>query len=470
MSTSDHDLHYPRRPEPDEPFGVTEPIEDGPPPFQPSRATRYAIWTLAALGFFLLGVLADRTVFDQGAGLSSISEPSSGATQDDIEKISTVLGLLEDEYYYQPAADADATPFSDTLVNGALEGMTSGLGDDYTVYLEPVEQAPIAEAMSGEYEGIGVWVDYPEGKVRIIAPMPESPAERAGLLPNDIILAADGVPLEGLSGDDTLGLIRGPAGSTVTLTIEREGEAAPLDIVVERAKITTPSVLYTRVGENQQIGLIQITIFGDKTAEQLDRAIEQAQADGVTGIILDVRNNGGGWVETAQHVIGRFVSPEVGPALFEDVNPNDDELNPEPILAGETSAYDIPVVVLVNGGTASAAEIVAGALQDYDRATIVGETTFGKGTVQRVHDFEDGSSLRVTFAQWLTPNQAVIQGVGIAPSVGIADNPDTEADEQLDAAIAVLEGTPLPAASPTASPQASPVASPIASPVATPVE
>jgi carboxyl-terminal processing protease len=464
MSTSDHDPRFSYRQEPDEPFGVTEPIEDGPPAFQPSRPTRYAIWTLAALAFFLLGVLADRTVFDQGAGLSSVSEPSSGASQEDLDKIGTVLGYLEDEFYYQPAPDASATPFSDVLVNNALEGMTSALGDDYTVYLEPVEQAPIAEAMSGEYEGIGVWVDYPEGKVRIIAPMPESPAERAGLLPNDIILAADGVPLEGLSGDDTLGLIRGPAGTTVTLTIQREGAADPLEIGVERAKITTPSVIYTRVGEDQQIGLIQITIFGDKTTEQLDRAIEQARADGVTGIILDVRNNGGGWVETAQQVIGRFVSPETGPALFEDINPNDAELNPEPIKAGEVSAYDVPVVVLVNGGTASAAEIVAGALQDYGRATIVGETTFGKGTVQRIHDFDDGSSLRVTFAQWLTPNQAVIQGVGIAPSVTIADNPDSETDEQLDAAIAVLEGTPLPVASPVASPAASPVASPEATP------
>jgi carboxyl-terminal processing protease len=462
MNTSNHDP-YDQRPEPDERLGVSEPIEEGPPAFQPSRATRVAIWVLAALGFFLLGVLVERAVFDEGQGLSSITEPSSGSS-DDLDKIGTVLDYLQDEYYYQPDPEASGTPFTDALVNGALEGMTAGLGDDYTVYLEPVEQAPIAEAMSGEYEGIGVWVDYPEGKVRIIAPMPGSPAERAGLLPNDIIIAADGVPLEGLTGDDTLGLIRGPAGTTVTLTVSREGTPDPIDIVVERAKITTPSVPYTRVGENSEYGLIQITIFGDNTTEQLDRAIEQAQADGVTGIILDVRNNGGGWVETAQQVIGRFVSPEHGPALYEDVNPNDDELTGAPILAGETAEYDMPVVVLVNGGTASAAEILAGALQDYDRATVIGDTTFGKGTVQRVHNFDDGSSLRVTFAQWLTPNQAVIQGVGITPSVPITDNPDTEADEQLDTAIAVLAGTPLPVASPVASPMASPV------PLATPAQ
>jgi carboxyl-terminal processing protease len=458
MTTSNHDPHN-QPPGPDDRFGVSEPIEEGPPAFQPGRQTRVAIWILAALGFFLLGVLVDRTVFDQGQGLSSITDPSSGSS-DDLDKIGTVLNYLEDEYYYRPDPEASGTPFADSLVNGALEGMTSGLGDDYTVYLEPVEQAPIAEQMSGEYEGIGVWVDYPDGKVRIIAPMPGSPAERAGLLPNDILVAADGVPLAGLTGDDTLGMIRGPAGTTVTLTVAREGSPDPIDLVVERAKITTPSVLYTRVGENGQYGLIQITIFGDNTTEQLDRAIEQAQADGVTGIILDVRNNGGGWVETAQQVIGRFVSPEHGPALFEDVNPNDDELSSAPILAGETSEYTAPVVVLVNGGTASAAEIVAGALQDYDRAIVIGDTTFGKGTVQRVHNFDDGSSLRITFAQWLTPSQAVIQGVGIPPSIAVADNLDTEADEQLDTAIAVLSGEPLPVASPVGSPMASPVATP----------
>ncbi len=458
MSTSNYDPRY-QPPDPDDQLGVSPPIEEGPPAFQPSRATRVAIWALAALAFFLLGVLVDRTVFDQGQGLGGITDPSSESANADLDKIETVFGLLESEYYYRPDPDASATPFSDALVNGALDGMTSTLGDDYTVYLEPVEQAPIAEAMSGEYEGIGVWVDYPDGQVRIIAPMPESPAERAGLQPNDIILAADGRSLEGLTGDDTLDLIRGPAGTTVTLTIAREGATNPIEVEVERAKIITPSVIYTRIGADQLYAHIQITIFGDKTTEQLDRAIERAKSDGVQGIILDVRNNGGGWVETAQQVIGRFVSPEHGPAFFEDTNPTDDELQAMPILAGETAAYDIPVVVLVNGGTASAAEIVAGALQDYGRATVLGETSFGKGTVQRVHDFEDGSSLRVTVAQWLTPNQAEIQGVGITPGVIVEANPDTEIDEQLEAAIAVLEGEPLPV------PVASPVASPLASPV-----
>lgn len=428
--------------------------EDPEREFHPSRQTRVGIWILAAMCFFLLGALADRQLFTDADPASIVGSSTDNAGA---EKINTIVGLLEDEYFYQGTPEAGATPFSEQLVNDAIDGMTSGLTDDYTVYLAPVEQAPVAEQMSGEYEGIGVWVDYPDGKVRVVAPMPNSPAEQAGLMANDILLAADGKSLDGLSDDDTLNLIRGPAGTDVTLTVQREGESAPLTIVVTRAKITTPSVIYSRMGPDNSVGYIQVTVFGDKTTEQLDAALKQAQTDGVTGIVLDLRNNGGGWVESAQQMIGRFVPLNSGPALYEDDDPHSDEMTTEPILGGDVSDYDIPLVVLVNGGTASAAEIVTGALRDYSRATVVGEQTFGKGSVQRVHDFADGSSMRITFAQWLTPNKTVIQGIGITPDAIVSDNGDSEADEQLDAAIAVLGGTYVPSATPVASPQASPV-------------
>ena len=179
--------------------------------------------------------------------------------------------------------------------------------------------------------------------------------------------------------------------------------------------------------------------------------------------MIDLRNNGGGWVDQAQKVLGRFLPVQAGPALYEDDDATTPEMDSEPIIGGGPLIEDLPVVVLVNGGTASASEIVAGALMDYDRATLVGDTTFGKGSVQRVHDFDDGSSLRITFAQWLTPNQHVIQEVGIEPDYSVADNAETEPDEQLDAAIALLDGEPVAVAS------ASPVASPMASPVASPM-
>jgi carboxyl-terminal processing protease len=428
--------------------------------FQPSKPTRIAVFILAAMCIFLLGALADRQLFSDD---TPSAVPDSGNGSAGGEKIDNILSLLEQEYYYQGTPIPGGTPFSEQLVDNAISGMTSGLSDHYTVYLPPAEQAPVAQQMSGEYEGIGVWVDYPDGKVRIVAPMPGSPAEQAGLRANDILLTADGKELKGLSDDDTLNLIRGPAGTQVTLTVQREGEANPLTIQVTRAKITTPSVISGRVGPNNSIAYIQVTIFGDKTTDEFEQALDQAKKDGVTGIILDLRNNGGGWVDAAQSMIGRFVSPDRGPALYEDDDPQTEEMASEPILSSGVSDYDIPLVVLVNGGTASASEIVTGALRDYGRATVVGEQTFGKGSVQRVHNFDDGSSMRITFAQWLTPNKTVIQGVGITPDVVVADNPDTEADEQLDAAIGVLNGNYVPAATPAASPQASPA------PAATPV-
>ena len=441
---------------------VSAPEEMPPGEFQPSKPTRAAIYILAALAFFLLGVLIDRTVFDQGRSSSIIATDAclSGEAEG-AQKIECVYNWLNDEYYYQSEIDPAATPWPDALVDSAISGMMQQVQDDYTVYLEPVENAPLAEAMSGEYEGIGIWVDYPDGRVRVIAPMPGSPAEAAGLLPNDVITAVDGVQLTE-ENDANVSMIRGPAGTTVTLTIERDG-TEPFDITVERAKITTPSVVSSRVGDDGQYALIQITIFSDTTTDQLDAALEEALNDGVEGIVIDLRNNGGGWVDQAQKVLGRFLPVQAGPALYEDDDATTSEMDSEPIIGGGPLIEDLPVVVLVNGGTASASEIVAGALMDYDRATLVGDTTFGKGSVQRVHDFDDGSSLRITFAQWLTPNQHVIQEVGIEPDYAVVDVVETESDEQLDAAIALLDGEPVAVAS------ASPVASPMASPVASPM-
>jgi carboxyl-terminal processing protease len=439
--------------------GVSTPEDLAAPAFRPSKPTRTAIYILAALAFFLLGVLIDRVVFDQGRS-NTVATADSCASGEAVgaEKINCVYDWLQDEYFYQPGASADASPWPDVLVDSAIDGMMSQVEDTYTVYLEPVENAPLAEAMSGEYEGIGIWVDYPDNRVRVISPMPGSPAEDAGLLPNDIIVAADGMPLS-QENDASVSLIRGPAGTTVVLTIERNGTET-FDVTVERAKITTPSVIYTRVGDQNQFAHIQITIFSDTTTEQLDAALEQAMEDGAEGIILDLRNNGGGWVDQAQRVIGRFVPVSAGPALFEDNDAVSSDMDSQPILGGGPLIEDLPMVVLINGGTASASEIVAGALSDYDRATLLGETSFGKGSVQRVHDFGDGSSLRITFAQWLTPEQHVIQGVGITPDYAVIDPPETEQDEMLEGAIAFLNGAPIPIASPVASPVASPQASP----------
>ncbi len=413
-----------------------------------------AIGLLVALSSFAAGILAERDLFtvtglpglDGGRGRAGLAGDALAGP--DFPLLEHVQSLIEGEYFYRPADPEQLAAFRRQLDVSAIEGVTAGiqedppsdpaefdvflrdleydaiqgvtasLEDDYTAFLIPQEQAPVAEQMSGEYEGIGVHIDHPEGRLTVVAPIPGTPAERAGIVSGDVIEQADGRSLEGLSPEDAGDLIRGPAGTTVRLTIRRPGRAEPLTIDVVRQKITTEAVLYDPLAEGA-VGWIRVTIFNDKTTGQLDAALKQATEDGVRGVVLDLRNNGGGWVHSAQEMIGRFVAADQGAALYEDDDASpDNEPRAEPILGGE-EVFDLPLVVLVNEGTASAAEIVAGALRDYDRGLLIGTPTFGKGSVQRVHDFEDGSSLRVTFAQWLTPDRQPIPEEGLAPDITV---------------------------------------------------
>src|SRR5215213_6428364 len=380
-----------------------------------------------------------------------------------------VREILEDEYFFLPAspearatfwadvehgaiegmATAAATPvgslddYRRELDYGAARGMTEALADDYTVFLEPLRGAPLREELAGEYQGIGIWVEHPEGQFTIVAPIAGSPAARADLRAGDVIVAADGQELSGLETDAAMSLIRGPRGSSVNLTIRRPGVPEPFDVTVDREAIEIPAVVYEPQADGK-VARISVAIFGDNTTRELDAALKRAKEDGVAGIVLDLRGNGGGWVTSAQEVIGRFIPDDAGPALYQDLDlKDDDDLISEPIVGGGESAFDIPLVVLIDGGTASASEIVAGAVQDYDRGTLVGEPSFGKGLVQRVHDFEDGSSARVTFARWLTPDQHPIPDDGLEPDIEVT-NAEADTDRQLETAIEVALGTPVP--------------------------
>jgi carboxyl-terminal processing protease len=382
-----------------------------------------------------------------------------------------VREILEDEYFFLPAspearatfwadvehgaiegmATAAATPVASLddyrreLDYGAARGMTEALADDYTVFLEPLRGAPLREELAGEYQGIGIWVEHPEGQFTIVAPIPGSPAARADLRAGDVIVAAGGQDLGRLETDAAMSLIRGPAGSSVVLTIRRPGVPELFDVTVDREAIEIPAVVYEAQADGK-VAHITVAIFGDNTTRELDAALRRARDEGVDGIVLDLRGNGGGWVTSAQEMIGRFIPEVAGPALYQDLDlEDDDDLISEPIVAGSETAFETPLVVLIDGGTASAAEIVAGAVRDYERGELVGEPSFGKGLVQRVHDFDDGSSARITFARWLTPDKIPIPEDGLAPDVAVANDPADPADRQLERAVELVLGTPIAA-------------------------
>jgi len=321
------------------------------------------------------------------------------------------------------------------LMRASLRGMVDALGDPNTLYLDPFQLQQAELSLEGEYEGIGAWVDTTTEYVTIIAPMEGSPAEEAGLMPGDLVLAVDGQDMTGVPGDVAISHILGPAGSTVVLTIQREGEPKPFDVSIVREHIVVPSVQSEMLDNN--IAYVQFFTFGSESDEELHAALEDLLAKNPSGLILDLRNNGGGYVDTAIAATSEFIKD--GVIFYEEYGDGSRETY-ETLSDG--IATDIPMVVLVNQGSASASEILAGAVQDYERALLVGETTFGKGSVQITLPLSNGQgALHVTIANWLTPLERLIHGVGLVPDVVVAlTEEDAQAglDPQLEKAIEVL--------------------------------
>jgi len=314
-----------------------------------------------------------------------------------------VWDAIKEKYVDQPVSDVD-------LFYGSLQGLVNGLDDPYSSYFPPVQAKEFTESLSGEFDGIGAEIGLRDQGLIVVAPLPESPAERAGLLPKDAIIAIDGAETYGMSLEEAVTKIRGEKGSTVTLTIFRNSEDAPRDVDIMRDKINIPSVTLEKKADD--IGYIRISTFNNKTVREFDEAIRDVLAQDVKGLILDLRRNPGGfldasvivaseWVGDGVIVRERFVGGEVR----------------EHTTADKHRLTDMPTIVLVDEGTASGSEIVAGALQDYKKATIVGTTTFGKGSVQDFEFLPDGSALKLTIAKWFTPNDRAIDQVGIEPDI-----------------------------------------------------
>ncbi len=316
---------------------------------------------------------------------------------------------------------------------GALKGLASSLGDPYTVFLDPRLSHEFDEIMSGSFEGIGAEIGIRNDILTIIAPLDGTPAQKAGLKSGDMILEIDGESTAGITINEAVNKIRGPKGEAVVLKIAREGIDELKDITIVRDVIHIKSVETEKKGD---IFVIKILDFRDDTKELFDLAVREVLAENPKGIILDLRNNPGGYLDTAVEISSEWI--EDGVIVSESFS-EENVLNY--FARGRARLKDYNTVVLVNEGSASASEIVAGALQDYKVATIVGEKTYGKGSVQILEDFEDGSSVKITVAKWLTPSGICIDDEGITPDIEIEytqEDFDAGIDPQMDKAMEIL--------------------------------
>jgi carboxyl-terminal processing protease len=323
----------------------------------------------------------------------------------------------------------------EALMRGAIQGMLDSLGDDHTAYMDPVTQEAIDTQLQGQYEGIGAIVDTTVDYLTIVSTYPDTPAEKAGLEPGDQIIAVDGNDMTEVDPELVRRKVIGPAGTEVDLPILREGTEKPFDVQVTRAKITLPNV-DSKMLEGD-IGYVLLYTFGDRTIRTCTMLSRDLMAQKPKGLILDLRNNGGGYLHVAIDVASEFI--EDGVVVYEQYGDGTRETFE---AKGNGLATEIPLVVLVNAGSASASEIVAGAIQDYDRAELVGETSFGKGSVQIVTDLVDNQgAVRVTIARWLTPKERMIHDVGLEPDVKVEltdEDIKADRDPQLDKAVEIL--------------------------------
>jgi len=360
---------------------------------------------------------------EQQASSTGVSTP---VTPDRCALLDEITALLEQEYIDPERID------SQEMTYGAAAGLVAALGDPNTVFVEPSEAAIIEEDMQGSFEGIGATVDLIDGYVTIVQPLPNSPAAKAGIQAGDQILAVDGQSIEGMDLTKAIQLIRGPRGTTVALLIRREGVAEPFTVEVTRDRIEV-EIVSSRMLEGK-IGYLALAEFNAVALDQLQAALKGLLEQDPVGLVLDLRNNPGGYLHMAIEIASEFLPQDT-------LIVTEQQRDQEPVeytVRRDGMATEIPLVVLVNGGSASASEIVAGAIQHYGRGTLIGTRTFGKGTVQTTHTLSDGSSLRITVAKWVLPGGEILESEGLDPDVVVEITPEEAAageDPQLDRAV-----------------------------------
>jgi len=341
------------------------------------------------------------------------------------------LGVVEEAWdiIFRDYVDRDQLVPGE-LSRGAIEGMIEALDDPYSSYIDAETYEIGMSGLEGEIEGIGAQVGIRDEKLTIISPIPDSPAAQAGLKTDDVVLEIDGESTAEMSLVEAVLKIRGSKGTTVTLLIQHRDEAEPVEIKIVRATIELPSVVLETKGD---IAYLRITHFSRRTATELQTALPDIEQAKAKGIILDLRGNPGGILDTVIEVASHFLKDGV---VVKVVNNRGDETSLE--VKSQEIVNELPMVVLVNEFSASGSEVLAGALQDHGRATVAGNVTFGKGSVNVPRELQDGSGLYITTARWLTPNGRLIEGEGIKPDIEL----ELEGDDAIEWAIEYLESRP----------------------------
>ncbi|MBM3152331.1 MAG: S41 family peptidase [Chloroflexi bacterium] len=408
-----------------------------------NKTVRGFLVAVVALGLLVCafggGILAGRLTTSPAATVPPAGSATEPAVTEDItppgmqELMAPVWetwDIIHEQYYEQPLDDQ-------ALVDGMLGGLMDSLPDDHSSYMNPQQTRDANIDMSGEYDGIGAWVDIEGEFLTIVRPIPGYPAEAAGLKTGDQVIAVDGEDVIGLEPALVRLKVMGPAGTEVVLTIVREGVDEPFDVTVTRAHIVIPSVEGRMLDGG--IAYIAISVFGDSAGTELRTILSGLLDQGAVGIILDLRNNTGGYTTSATEVASEFIGEGV---IWYEAYGDGTRYENEAIPGGLATG-DIPLVVLVNEWSASASELVSGAIQDYDRGQLVGVATYGKGSVQNWVPISNGGTVRVTIAKWLTPDGRTIHETGLTPDVIVEmtlEQSEAGLDPQLDKAVLVIHG------------------------------
>lgn len=398
------------------------------------RKKRY--WILPVLGLFIFasgffsgsfyGIRS--TLFEENSEVVDLEKVinlygKTRSSEVDFNQFWDVWDKIHDKHVHQPIDDV-------ALFYSAIQGMVDGLDDPYSIYFPPAEASEFVKDLSGEFEGIGAEIGLRDGQLQIVAPLPQSPAEKAGIRAGDAIYAIDGKDTFNMSLEEAVTLIRGEKGSQVVLTISHDGFDHLEEIAIERDTINVPTVIWEQ--KEDDIAYLRISHFTQDTWTEFDQAVRELIDADVSGLVLDLRSNPGGFLETSIDVASEWV--ESGIIVSEG---NDPETAQSFRTRGRHRLADMNTVVLVDEGTASGAEIVAGALQDLDIAKVIGMQTYGKGSVQDFEVLPDGSALKLTIAKWFTPAGRAIDGEGIAPDIILEEmfrieNEGTEQEQFID--------------------------------------